>query len=47
MMQLTVRCRAIAMVVAAWSISVAILISAAHFNVAQAQNSREETEQLR
>ena len=37
MMQLTVRCRAIATIVPAWSISVAILISAAHFNVAQAK----------
>jgi hypothetical protein len=38
MMQLTVR-RAIATIVPAWSLSVAILISAAHFNVAQAQNN--------
>ena len=42
MMQLTVRCRAIATVVPTWSLSLslslAILISAAHFNVAQAQN---------
>ena len=38
MMQLTVRCRAIAKIVPAWSLSIAILISAAHFNVAQAKS---------